>query len=604
MRVGLSGGLLRIPSNRSGANLVDNSDFCKTDVLISLNRHRRLPFKLAIGVLEGSLALVLALAPQTAGAGSPTMATAVGSSALCGGPEDVCSPGADIFTGGLTPPAVVSGLLGLLAGDEITGLSYGLDSLSGSAQIAFSVDAASSGSPGGIPDVFSEAASAEAYGDIFDGGTISAPTPNSLIADGDGTIAAPAGAFTALGLREAPSGGALDELSALSSCDPEQTLGGGGAVLTLAPGSPTLTALGAGPADVLLSSGGSLSILASAASLGLTVGDEIDALVAAGFSIAFSLVPGSPTLGVIGAGPADIIRAGSPPTILVPAAFLGLTSGDNIDALDVAPDLDGDLVNDGCDNCSLIANNDQNNQDGDTAGDACDSCTDSDADGFGDPGFLSNTCPDDNCPFDGNPGQADGDVDGAGDACDVCTNIGGLQDFDFKPKVVLKKVNTDVTIGNDRIQIKGSFTLAGATNFANLDPAANGFRVVMRLAGGALSFDSTLPSGAFGGNGTAGWRLNGSGTAWKFADKTGTPVNGIVKVKIKNESNKSANRVRVSVKGKEGNYPFSSGNEPPFVTLVLGDQTSANVGECTESIFVVSDCRYNGNGDKLQCKRK
>ena len=49
-----------------------------------------------------------------------------------------------------------------------------------------------------------------------------------------------------------------------------------------------------------------------------------------------------------------------------------------------------------------------------------DPCTDSDGDGFGDPGFPANTCALDNCPAVANPGQADSDHDGAGDACDNC----------------------------------------------------------------------------------------------------------------------------------------------------------------------------------------
>jgi len=56
------------------------------------------------------------------------------------------------------------------------------------------------------------------------------------------------------------------------------------------------------------------------------------------------------------------------------------------------------------------------NADGDGLGDACDPCTDTDRDGFGDPGFPANTCPPDNCPTIGNPGQVDSDHDGRGDA--------------------------------------------------------------------------------------------------------------------------------------------------------------------------------------------
>jgi len=79
-------------------------------------------------------------------------------------------------------------------------------------------------------------------------------------------------------------------------------------------------------------------------------------------------------------------------------------------------DADGDGVGDACDNCP-IANPDQTDTDGDGIGDACDTCTDSDGDGFGNPGFAANTCPPDNCPFIANPDQADSDNDGVGDVC-------------------------------------------------------------------------------------------------------------------------------------------------------------------------------------------
>ena len=60
-----------------------------------------------------------------------------------------------------------------------------------------------------------------------------------------------------------------------------------------------------------------------------------------------------------------------------------------------------------------------NSYDADNDGifDACDSCTDTDGDGFGDPGFPSNTCGLDNCPNVYNPDQLDSNGDGIGDAC-------------------------------------------------------------------------------------------------------------------------------------------------------------------------------------------
>ncbi len=82
-------------------------------------------------------------------------------------------------------------------------------------------------------------------------------------------------------------------------------------------------------------------------------------------------------------------------------------------------DFDNDLVGDSCDNCLSDYNPDQADYDYDGIGDTCDECTDYDGDGFGNPGFPVNTCPDDNCPFTYNPGQEDSDGNGTGDACDA-----------------------------------------------------------------------------------------------------------------------------------------------------------------------------------------
>ena len=83
-------------------------------------------------------------------------------------------------------------------------------------------------------------------------------------------------------------------------------------------------------------------------------------------------------------------------------------------------DADGDGIGDACDNCVSVANTAQTDSDGDKIGDACDPCTDTDGDGFGNPGFPGNVCPLDNCPKVPNPFQEDSDGDGKGDACDKC----------------------------------------------------------------------------------------------------------------------------------------------------------------------------------------
>jgi hypothetical protein len=100
-------------------------------------------------------------------------------------------------------------------------------------------------------------------------------------------------------------------------------------------------------------------------------------------------------------------------------------------------DSDGDGVFDHLDNCPAVSNANQANADGDATGDACDPCTDTDGDGFGNPGFPNNSCATDNCPTTSNANQADFDGDTMGDACDPDDDNDGTSDAsdgcDFDP---------------------------------------------------------------------------------------------------------------------------------------------------------------------------
>lgn len=543
------------------------------------------------------IALTMASTARPALAASPTMSTGPGSSAACGTPADVCEPGQSVLTNFPTvAPLVTPGAaFGLIAGDVINSFSWGKDAVVAGALIRFSVDAGTIGVPGGPPDVFSEAATGDAKADIFSGGTLAFPALNSRLVDGNGL---PAAAPPALGLAEP-----ADELSALATCDPTAMLGSATAYFTLAPGSPSLGLLGATAADILkYPPGGPLAIHFPAAALVLMPGDVIDALAYGGgppATVLYSLAPGSPTLIALGFKPSDILTTTFLPAIAVPHAALGLLATDNIDALDTSFDADSDLVNDACDNCLGLSNNDQNDADNDGIGDACDTCTDTDGDGFGNPGFP-NLCATDNCPTVSNPLQTDSDGDGLGDGCDPCTNVAGARNVTIKPKMVVKKINTDPDPNNDRLVIKGEFI--SATTFASINPLLNGARVLILDNAGNAIIDTTIPSGAYAGKGTKGWKASGTPTKkWTFLDKTVAPAD-IFKIVFKDRSTLTPNRVKFVVKGKNGTFPVVPADNPIKAIVVMGGQPSSDAGECGETNFSALQCKFNTPLNKDTCK--
>ncbi len=95
-------------------------------------------------------------------------------------------------------------------------------------------------------------------------------------------------------------------------------------------------------------------------------------------------------------------------------------------------DNDFDGAGDGCDNCPSTFNPNQHDTDSDGVGDLCDLCTDSDGDGYGDPGFPLNSCVTDNCYLTYNPDQLDADSNGVGDICQTCC-VGTTGNVDGDP---------------------------------------------------------------------------------------------------------------------------------------------------------------------------
>jgi hypothetical protein len=368
-----------------------------------------------------AVGLALAVAP-IAGAANPPFVLAPGSPSLGSfTSRDVLQPAVAPVPAAMPAPVVgiPATVLGLVPGDVINSISFGSTPLptAGNLKVYFSVDAGSVGAAVPPPaTALCEAASAQAKADVFVSTPVtpSLPLPNVLVLDENGAADSACGppAFPGLGLT-APS---ADDIVALDLCPASFVVYGGGLLLypiyfTLAPGSPTLAALSAGAADILVQDPaphvGPPRVEFLAFQLGLVAGDVVDALevIGAGTLTYFSLAPGSPSLAACGVGPADMLLAFSGPPACgfyrTPASAFGLAATDNVDAYAIGLDDDSDFVQDGCDNCPLVANNDQANSDLDSFGDACD-----------------------NCPFVDNETQDDSDGDGIGDECDVCGHTG------------------------------------------------------------------------------------------------------------------------------------------------------------------------------------
>lgn len=111
-------------------------------------------------------------------------------------------------------------------------------------------------------------------------------------------------------------------------------------------------------------------------------------------------------------------------------------------------DGDTDGVGNVCDNCPTVSNATQADTDHDGVGDACDNCTDTDGDGYGNPGFPANTCPLDNCPIISNPDQADSDGDGIGNPCDNCPTQANKNQLDCDGDLVGNACDNCLTVPN------------------------------------------------------------------------------------------------------------------------------------------------------------
>ncbi len=95
------------------------------------------------------------------------------------------------------------------------------------------------------------------------------------------------------------------------------------------------------------------------------------------------------------------------------------------------------------------------------------------------------------------------------------------------------------------LRVRGSAVIPKP--WAAIDPAANGFRLIIAGATGPGGIDVTIPGGLY--DGISGWKVNRSATLWRYIDKAGT-VGGITRAVITDRSRSVDGMLRWSASGK------------------------------------------------------
>jgi hypothetical protein len=201
----------------------------------------------------------------------------------------------------------------------------------------------------------------------------------------------------------------------------------------------------------------------------------------------------------------------------------------------------------------------------------------------------------DRCPLDADPGQEDTDGDGIGDACDPCNNV--LSILVSQPVLVLG--NLTAPAGSHTFNFRGTLSLPPPLD--EIDPAADGLRVVFADAIGEPLLDTTIPA-------STGWSVNRRRTTWRYRNPLG--ADGIAKILIR-RSRKQPDRIQFVIVGRHASFPMDSWTQetapsylPLAATLVL-DPPFAMTGQCGEAEFPgprpAPQCTFRKQGTILGC---
>jgi Regulator of chromosome condensation (RCC1) repeat len=198
-------------------------------------------------------------------------------------------------------------------------------------------------------------------------------------------------------------------------------------------------------------------------------------------------------------------------------------------------------------------------------------------------------------------GFGDSDFDRICDSADPCSG-GQVFIAARKPSLVLSRIAEDPTLGDDRLRLHGRFPLPPGVSFADLDLIADGARLTLVDPGGLL-IDRVLSAGAYGGRGTAGWFINGSGKTWRFIDATTSPVS--TRMQLTDKGNGApGGEVDLTLTRSQETIPFTVSDALPQAIVVLGDAAAGSAGRCVQSDYVAfgPECTFNKRQTNLSCR--